>query len=458
MYGAPGYSCTTEFTRCAACPVQRTRQTAKPTGSRKVERPSEKPSSGNASKKIGAGTRAGAAIFGGFLLISIFNALNDSDHPAERPEPVQTTSRQPLSSGSTVYPQRIQPTSEPKHTHQRFKNGSYLIGQTLNGKPHGQAQYHDKSAGITYDGNWVNGVFHGKGRLFTRGLRYEGHFDRWKLSGPGKLIFPDRSYIEGDWNGYTVTNGVCKLRSGEIVKEIPGPLNTSRLTVYRPLYQEVSYQDVCFSHLRDENGYLPQATHMHSILNSILEQTSDHRSFYVIATIGAEGVTQARRKIVLPYNEFREFLLAEVVHPKPENSDINIEYMGQIDLDYIRDGIRHGVGIQWKSTGPVQEREYYVGQWRNGKRFANGLETFSNPENSYIRARWDYDGKIVEGICRTAIYAGYVFDDNKHLGVRVYADGRFYDSGPSEPNARLYVPGPQTSSDTPCSHLDDVPR
>ncbi len=71
-----------------------------------------------------------------------------------------------------------------------------------------------------YDGNYLNGAFHGKGKLVWRnGNTYSGGFYKGLMQGQGKLKFGlgdvyIGSFKDGEWNGY----GQLKYRAGDSYK------------------------------------------------------------------------------------------------------------------------------------------------------------------------------------------------------------------------------------------------
>jgi len=55
--------------------------------------------------------------------------------------------------------------------------------------------------GLLYQGRWVRGREHGRGKLMThsRRLIYEGEWAEGKMSGKGRYVFPSGGIYEGDW-------------------------------------------------------------------------------------------------------------------------------------------------------------------------------------------------------------------------------------------------------------------
>lgn len=78
-----------------------------------------------------------------------------------------------------------------------YEDGKF-IGETLNGIPNGFGKYWFTN-GDYYEGNFVDGLFEGKGYLYIANdnTKYSGQFYDGEPSGIGKIIFPDLSVYEG---------------------------------------------------------------------------------------------------------------------------------------------------------------------------------------------------------------------------------------------------------------------
>ena len=99
-------------------------------------------------------------------------------------------------------------------------------GEYLNGKRHGKGKEFNSYDGLIYEGEYLNGKRHGKGKEFVRGyLTYEGEYLNGKRNGKGKeyqeihigvkfkekdLIF-EGEFLDGErWNGKGKETGVCE--------------------------------------------------------------------------------------------------------------------------------------------------------------------------------------------------------------------------------------------------------
>jgi hypothetical protein len=51
-----------------------------------------------------------------------------------------------------------------------------------------------------YEGQWLNGNFHGYGALkFRNGEKYEGNFSKGTFDGKGSFFYDDGSQYDGNW-------------------------------------------------------------------------------------------------------------------------------------------------------------------------------------------------------------------------------------------------------------------
>ncbi|KAL5255960.1 hypothetical protein ACHWQZ_G011243 [Mnemiopsis leidyi] len=115
--------------------------------------------------------------------------------------------------------------------------GQY-IGQTLNQVRHGHGKYLYDNTFFTYEGDWLEGVKHGKGklsmrdggyydgdfvngeitgkgeRLWSNGNIYVGEFEQGELCGTGQMKYSDGRRYTGQWTGNKY-EGKGTLHSGE---------------------------------------------------------------------------------------------------------------------------------------------------------------------------------------------------------------------------------------------------
>ena len=67
-------------------------------------------------------------------------------------------------------------------------------------RPAGGQHRWTNGAGLTYEGEWLNGLYHGTGTLREPdGSRYVGEWENGKRSGSGKQYWPDGTYHDGAW-------------------------------------------------------------------------------------------------------------------------------------------------------------------------------------------------------------------------------------------------------------------
>lgn len=129
-----------------------------------------------------------------------------------------TSSRSSSHSSSRSYAKEIDRLSEvvtkfdkllsfTGYKKQSFSDGSYYEGDFVNGKFHGKGKY-TWANGTYYEGDFANGDFNGYGkRTYDDGAVYEGEFENDMCNGKGKLTYADGDYYEGyfvngDFNGY----------------------------------------------------------------------------------------------------------------------------------------------------------------------------------------------------------------------------------------------------------------
>ena len=90
-------------------------------------------------------------------------------------------------------------------------------GNFKDGKPSGRCKYYIAES-LAYDGEWVEGKYHGYGKEYEIYLIYEGEFKKGYYDGKGKLYFENgQVWLEGEFNkGYLVGNGKEYYESGAI--------------------------------------------------------------------------------------------------------------------------------------------------------------------------------------------------------------------------------------------------
>ena len=100
-----------------------------------------------------------------------------------------------------------------------WNNGSKYQGQFLNGVFHGKGVY-SWANNKTYNGNWANGKMNGKGKFsYPDGSYYEGEFINGKKCGFGLYKWENDKYYEGKWkndkqNGFGIYHEKNKVIKG----------------------------------------------------------------------------------------------------------------------------------------------------------------------------------------------------------------------------------------------------
>ena len=121
-----------------------------------------------------------------------------------------------------------------------FPNGDYYIGPVINNLPNGKGQRFTKNGMLRYEGDFVNGLLYGKGKLiwddgeyyegdwvndkrYGKGkmfykngkIKYDGDFVNDKYEGKGKYIYENGEYYIGQWsNGQRQGKGAMYLNDG----------------------------------------------------------------------------------------------------------------------------------------------------------------------------------------------------------------------------------------------------
>lgn len=68
----------------------------------------------------------------------------------------------------------------------------------------------------TYDGEWLNGLKHGKGKCFLHGCVYDGQWESGKRVGRGIMVYPTGETFEGEWkNDLPNGKGVIKRNTDD---------------------------------------------------------------------------------------------------------------------------------------------------------------------------------------------------------------------------------------------------
>jgi hypothetical protein len=85
----------------------------------------------------------------------------------------------------------------------KYDDGAVYEGEYVKGKAHGKGRetfFEGDFKGNIYEGDWVNGFQTGKGKsVDTIGGIYEGDFINNEFNGKGKYIWKDGHMYEGDW-------------------------------------------------------------------------------------------------------------------------------------------------------------------------------------------------------------------------------------------------------------------
>ncbi len=96
-------------------------------------------------------------------------------------------------------------------------DGLTYIGSFKNGKFNGTCTVYDKNNRLIYEGNTVEGDFHGQGtRYYENGDIYEGNFNSNLMEGYGRYSTTNGDVYDGDFkNGLFDGNGMFTLKNGD---------------------------------------------------------------------------------------------------------------------------------------------------------------------------------------------------------------------------------------------------
>lgn len=298
-----------------------------------------------------------------------------------------------------------------------FADGSTYIGEVnAQGQLEGNGRMQWKN-GDNYEGNFVAGLFEGKGKLsnasgvysgnfiagaaeglgtfvYSDGLHYSGEFKGNQFHGKGKLVYPDGSYYAGDFvNGHPQGKGQWgfvdkSVYSGEVVN---GALTgTGELTRENTKYLGefvngkmhgkgifIDEQGNSYSGEFINDSFTGEGTYMGVDGDKSIGQFKDWE-------LNGKGI-QTDKKGNQLQGEFQNGLL--------EGQGSYLEKKGQQYTGEFKFGKYDGKGKLIVANGDVYEGEFSYG----GKHGA-GILTYKEPIDGVakINGRWEY-GRLVDG-------------------------------------------------------------
>jgi hypothetical protein len=94
----------------------------------------------------------------------------------------------------------------------RWIDGASFLGGLKEGKMHGFGKWTSADGDITYVGEWMDDRWHGKGELVCDVGTYDGEFSQGVFEGRGIMHWKDHRYYEGQWkqgkrHGYGLNMG-----------------------------------------------------------------------------------------------------------------------------------------------------------------------------------------------------------------------------------------------------------
>lgn len=109
----------------------------------------------------------------------------------------------------------------------QYASKASYSGECLLGEPSGRGHFENPAQGTVYDGEFVIGRFHGRGRLTRPGYVYEGQFMDSLANGRGKEVLELGEQYEGDFaRGFREGNGVLRVtEAGGAVSQYKGAFN-----------------------------------------------------------------------------------------------------------------------------------------------------------------------------------------------------------------------------------------
>ena len=124
---------------------------------------------------------------------------NISGMPGENNPPQLNSEDQSPSSSKLV-----EKSVESKRT---LENGDVYEGDFVNGKPHGKGKLTNENGGV-YEGYFIDGEPHGKGKYtYSGGSFYEGDYVKGERTGKGKFIYGGDTAFHGDVYEGDFSNG-----------------------------------------------------------------------------------------------------------------------------------------------------------------------------------------------------------------------------------------------------------
>ena len=243
-------------------------------------------------------------------------------------------------------------------------------GEFLNGIRHGKGKLILSEA--CYEGDFSNNMMHGKGKYtWDSGQFYEGDFVNGNFQGEGIMTFPDGDFKQGIWADDQFVSGIVKITlddnrfyEGEWVD---GERNGKGITTYT-------------------NGDFRQGIWADDkFVSGMGKIVNDNGSCYEGELV--DGKRNGKGKYTWDSGQFYE---GDFVNGNFNGEGIKSYPNG----DYFKGVWRNnvfvsGVGKRVSDTGDCYEGEYYEGKY-------NGEGIYSKPNGDYRKGIWK-NGEMIEG-------------------------------------------------------------
>lgn len=258
-----------------------------------------------------------------------------------------------------------------------------------------------------YEGEWVNGLKHGKGKCTHFGSTYEGQWENGKRFGKGVLIYPTGEIFEGEWKN-----------------DLPNGKGVIKRTKYMDPKTEIMYSGNFIDGKFHGTGKLIY-TNGDTYTGDFYEGRICGQGSLIVGNLSYEGQwrdDQYDGRGILKYPN-------GVVY---EGQFKNGMKCGKGEITYPNKGKYYGTWLDDAKHGPGRfdypDGSYYDGEWSNdlydgkGKKgWANGME---------YDGSWSRGLRKGYGICKypdSSQYSGTWLEDQRHgQGTFMETDGSTY--------------------------------
>lgn len=311
----------------------------------------------------------------------------------------------------------------------------------------GKAKFTSKKMGTTYEGNFVNGEYHGKGKLVWKSdAIYEGDFVNGQRTGKGVITMSNGDRYEGDFvDGKITGKGKYTWKKTGNTYEgdfVDGKQTGKGTTIY-------SSGDIYIGDYLDGErtglGIMKIQKSNEATIKTYNGQGYYEGSFYIVKGefLKNNFKPKANNNEKIEKEAMRGFNLTEPWKSISKKLDTEASVSNCIvnDKDISKSYTGACVNGKAEGLGKAVGRDVYIGYFKNGNKHGNGLYIWN--ANNYYDGSWLYDQKEGFGhnynhYCSQAGWlscAGWSTDDDKGL----FKNGKFVKSCGSENGCNLLV-------------------